>query len=170
MATTLTAAAATALVLLLLIPLSANPLTATVLVFLMGLTGFTVNPVVTALAMRFAGGAPTLTSALSTSAFNTGIAAGSAIAGTALESSLGLTGPPLVGTDRGPAHLRRRAERRTRPVTGTPLTAPGTHPGSSDPAEEEAPRRLSCPSAGSCSRRTPPGSVPPPGSPSTGLP
>ncbi|MET8803395.1 hypothetical protein [Streptomyces sp. NPDC004546] len=97
MATTLTAAAATALVLLLLIPLSANPLTATVLVFLMGLTGFTVNPVVTALAMRFAGDAPTLTSALSTSAFNTGIAAGSVIAGTALESSLGLTGPPLVG-------------------------------------------------------------------------
>jgi DHA1 family inner membrane transport protein len=97
MATTLTAAAATALVLLLLIPLSANPLTATVLVFLMGLTGFTVNPVVTALAMRFAGDAPTLTSALSTSAFNTGIAAGSAIAGTALESSLGPTGPPLVG-------------------------------------------------------------------------
>ncbi|MEV8556473.1 hypothetical protein AB0478_08420 [Streptomyces sp. NPDC051917] len=97
MVTTLTAAAAAALVLLLLIPLSANPLTATVLVFLMGLTGFTVNPVVTALAMRFAGDAPTLTSALSTSAFNTGIAAGSAIAGTALESSLGLTGPPLVG-------------------------------------------------------------------------
>ncbi|MFI6353746.1 MFS transporter [Streptomyces sp. NPDC050743] len=97
MATTLTAAAATALVPLLLIPLSANPLTATVLAFLMGLTGFTVNPVVTALAMRFAGDAPTLTSALSTSAFNTGIAAGSAIAGTALESSLGLTGPPLVG-------------------------------------------------------------------------
>ncbi|MFF0161114.1 MFS transporter [Streptomyces sp. NPDC005263] len=96
--TTITAAAATALVLLLMIPLSGNPVTATLLVFLMGLTGFTVNPVVTALAMRFAGDAPTLTSALTTSAFNTGIAAGSAIAGTALESSLGLTGPPLVGT------------------------------------------------------------------------
>lgn len=98
MATTITAAAATALVLLLLIPLSGNPVTATLLVFLMGLTGFTVNPVVTALAMRFAGAAPTLTSALTTSAFNTGIAAGSLIAGTALDSSLGLTGPPLVGT------------------------------------------------------------------------
>ncbi|MEU0947187.1 MFS transporter [Streptomyces canus] len=98
MATTITAAAATALVLLLMIPLSGNPVTATLLVFLMGLTGFTVNPVVTALAMRFAGDAPTLTSALTTSAFNTGIAAGSLIAGTALDSSLGLTGPPLVGT------------------------------------------------------------------------
>ncbi|MFF7565732.1 MFS transporter [Streptomyces pseudovenezuelae] len=98
MVTTITAAAAGSLVLLLMIPLSGNPVTATLLVFLMGLTGFTVNPVVTALAMRFAGDAPTLTSALTTSAFNTGIAAGSAIAGTALDSSLGLTGPPLVGT------------------------------------------------------------------------
>ncbi|WP_329353194.1 MFS transporter [Streptomyces sp. NBC_01261] len=98
MVTTITAAAATALVLLLMIPLSGNPVTAILLVFLMGLTGFTVNPVVTSLAMRFAGDAPTLTSALTTSAFNTGVAAGSLIAGTALDSALGLTGPPLVGT------------------------------------------------------------------------
>ncbi|WP_037680200.1 MFS transporter [Streptomyces griseus] len=98
MATTITAAAATALVLLLLIPLSTNPVTATVLVFLMGLTGFTVNPVVTALAVRFAGDAPTLASAMSTSAFNVGVATGSWTAGTALDSALGVTGPPLVGT------------------------------------------------------------------------
>ncbi|WP_234441679.1 hypothetical protein [Streptomyces sp. WM6386] len=98
MATTLTAASATALSLFLLIPLSANPVTATLLVFLMALTGFTVNPVVTSLAVRYAGDAPTLTSALTTSAYNTGIAAGSAIAGRAMDSSLGLTGPPLVGT------------------------------------------------------------------------
>ncbi|WP_086772004.1 MFS transporter [Streptomyces bobili] len=98
MGTTITAAAATALVLLLLIPLSTNAVTATLLVFLMGLTGFAVNPVVTALAMRFAGDAPTLTSALTTSAFNVGVAGGSWIAGVALDSSLGLTGPPLVGT------------------------------------------------------------------------
>jgi DHA1 family inner membrane transport protein len=97
MATTITAAGATAVVLLLLIPLSASPVAAIVLVFLMALTGFTVNPVVTALAVRFAGDAPTLTSALSTSAFNTGIAAGTAIAATALDSPLGLVGPPLVG-------------------------------------------------------------------------
>ncbi|MET9678733.1 MFS transporter [Streptomyces coeruleorubidus] len=98
MTTTITAAAATALSLLLLIPLSAHPVTATLLVFLMALAGFTVNPVVTSLAVRFAGDAPTLTSALTTSAYNTGIAAGSAIAGRAMDSSLGLTGPPLVGT------------------------------------------------------------------------
>ncbi|MGI5423874.1 MFS transporter [Streptomyces sp. CA-179760] len=97
MTTALTAAVATTLVLFLLIPLSANPFTAAGLVFLMALTGFTVNPVITSLAVRFAGDAPTLTSALTTSAYNTGIAAGAAIAGRALDSSLGLTGPPLVG-------------------------------------------------------------------------
>ncbi|MEU9918593.1 MFS transporter [Streptomyces sp. NPDC051001] len=98
MATTITAAAATALTLFLLIPLANSPVAAVVLVFLMALTGFTVPPVVTSLAVRFAGDAPTLTSALTTSAYNTGIAAGSAIAGRAMGSSLGLTGPALVGT------------------------------------------------------------------------
>lgn len=98
MATTITAAAATALTLLALIPLSTHPVAAVVLVFLMALTGFTVNPVVTSLAVRFAGDAPTLTSALTTSAYNTGIAAGSALAGRALDSALGPTGPALVGT------------------------------------------------------------------------
>ena len=97
MVTTITAATATALTLLVLIPLSAGPVAAVVLVFLMALTGFTVNPVVTSLAVRFAGDPPTLTSALTTSAYNTGIAAGSALAGQALDSSLGLTGPALVG-------------------------------------------------------------------------
>ncbi|MFF4906412.1 MFS transporter [Streptomyces sp. NPDC001260] len=97
MATTIPAAAATALVLIALIPLSTTPAAAVVLIFLMALTGFTINPVVTALAVRFAGDAPTLTSALTTSAYNTGIAAGSALAGQALASSLGVTGPALVG-------------------------------------------------------------------------
>ncbi|MFD8298787.1 MFS transporter [Streptomyces bauhiniae] len=97
MATTITAAAATALTLLALIPASNSPVAAVILVFLMALTGFTVNPVVTSLAVRFAGDAPTLTSALTTSAYNTGIAAGSLVAGQALDSSLGLTGPALVG-------------------------------------------------------------------------
>ncbi|MFD5746370.1 MFS transporter [Streptomyces sp. NPDC127033] len=99
MATILTAAAATAVTLCLLVPLSNRPVTAVVLVFLVALSGFTVNPVVTSLAVRFAGDAPTLTSALTTSAYNTGIAAGSAIAGRALDSSLGLTGPALVGAN-----------------------------------------------------------------------
>ncbi|MER6980263.1 MFS transporter, partial [Streptomyces carpinensis] len=95
MVTTISAAVATALVLLLMIPLSTNAVTATALVLLMGWTGFTVNPIVTALAVRFAGDAPTLTSGLTTSAFNVGIAAGSAVAGIALDSA-GPAGPPVV--------------------------------------------------------------------------
>ncbi|MET8274687.1 MFS transporter [Streptomyces sp. NPDC079189] len=97
MATTIPAAAATALILLALIPLSTTPVAAVALIFLMALAGFTINPVVTALAVHIAGDAPTLASALSTSAYNTGIAAGSALAGQALTSSLGVTGPALVG-------------------------------------------------------------------------
>ncbi|MFF3846851.1 hypothetical protein [Streptomyces sp. NPDC002328] len=97
MATTITAAAATALTLLALIPASNSPVPAVILVFLMALTGFTVNPVVTSLAVRFAGDASTLTSALTTSAYNAGIAAGALVAGRAPDSSLGLTGPALVG-------------------------------------------------------------------------
>ncbi|MFE4611693.1 MFS transporter [Streptomyces niveus] len=97
MVTTITASAATSLILLALIPASNSPVAAVILVFGMALAGFTVNPVVTSLAVRFAGDAPTLTSALTTSGYNTGITAGSLVAGRALDSSLGLTGPALVG-------------------------------------------------------------------------
>ncbi|MEU3740068.1 MFS transporter [Streptomyces sp. NPDC032198] len=97
MATTIPAASATALILLALVPLSTAPAAAIALTFLMALAGFTINPVVTALAVRLAGDAPTLASALTTSAYNTGIAAGSALAGQALASPLGVTGPALIG-------------------------------------------------------------------------
>ncbi|MGC7095306.1 hypothetical protein ACPZ19_11615 [Amycolatopsis lurida] len=56
------------------------------------------NPVLIGMAVRYADQAPTLASALSTSSFNLGTAIGSWIAGYALESSLGTTGPVLVGT------------------------------------------------------------------------
>ncbi|NED16441.1 MFS transporter [Streptomyces sp. SID9124] len=97
MATTITAAAGTALALFLLIPLSTSAVATIVLFALMALTGFTLNPIVTSLAVRFAGDAPTLTASLTTSAYETGVAAGSALAGVALGSSFGLTGPALVG-------------------------------------------------------------------------
>lgn len=97
MATAITAAAGTALALLLPIPLSTSAVATVVLFSLMALTGFTLNPIVTSLAVRFAGDAPTLTASLTTSAYETGVAAGSAIAGVTLGSSLGLTGPALVG-------------------------------------------------------------------------
>lgn len=96
-ATALTAAAATALVLLAMALVPGNTVAAVILVALMGLTGFTVNPVVSSLAVRFAGNAPTLGAALTVSAFNAGIAAGTVVAGVALTSPLGLSGPALTG-------------------------------------------------------------------------
>jgi predicted MFS family arabinose efflux permease len=97
-ATTLSAAAATAAILLAICLFSRHELPTVILVALLGLTGMTVNPVLIALAVRFAGHAPTLAYALSTSAFNLGTAVGSWIAGRALESFLNELGPPIVGT------------------------------------------------------------------------
>ncbi|WP_457253626.1 MFS transporter [Pedococcus sp. P5_B7] len=97
MTTTITGAIATAGILVLFTTLAAQPVAAVVLVALMGLAGFAVNPVLSAMAVQFAGNAPTLAAALSTSAFNVGIAAGSWVAGLALGTGLGLTGPSVVG-------------------------------------------------------------------------
>jgi DHA1 family inner membrane transport protein len=96
-ATFLTAAVSVGLVLALLIPLSANAVTAVVLVLLLGVAGMAVPPVATGLAVRFAHSAPTLAAALAVSAFNTGIAVGSWVAAAALASPLGGIGPALVG-------------------------------------------------------------------------
>ncbi|WP_329343734.1 MFS transporter [Streptomyces sp. NBC_00663] len=96
--TLLTAAATTTLVLLLLTLLSPSPVAAVVLVTLMGMTGFAANPALGALALRFAGSAPTLASGLSGAAPNVGIAIGSWTAGMSLASPLEQAGPPLVGT------------------------------------------------------------------------
>ncbi|MFI5681965.1 MFS transporter [Streptomyces cellulosae] len=98
LATLITAAATTTLVLLLLTLFSASPVAAVVLVTLMGMAGFAPTPVLGALALRFAGSAPTLVSGLSGSAPNVGIALGSWTAGIALTSPLKQAGPPLVGT------------------------------------------------------------------------
>jgi predicted MFS family arabinose efflux permease len=51
-----------------------------------------------ALAVPFAGVAPTLGVAMSVSAYDLGTAVGSGIAGRALGSELGATGPAVVGT------------------------------------------------------------------------
>lgn len=84
-------------VLLLLIPLSTMTVPTTVLVVLLGATGMAVTAIATPLAVRFGHHSPSLAAALAVSAFNVGIAAGSALAGAALESSLGATGPEVVG-------------------------------------------------------------------------
>lgn len=92
------AAAATTVLLLALCLLSGFAAPTVVLVALLGLFGLGANPVLISLAVRFAGRAPTLGSALTVSAFNFGTAAGSWIAGLALDSTLGATGPAVVGT------------------------------------------------------------------------
>ncbi|MFJ8062774.1 MFS transporter [Streptomyces sp. NPDC096142] len=95
--TAIPAAGATALTLLALVPLASSPAAAVILIFATALAGYTVNPIVTTLTMRYADAAPTLASALSTSSYNVGIASGSALAGQALTSPLGLNGPAVTG-------------------------------------------------------------------------
>jgi DHA1 family inner membrane transport protein len=122
-ATFLTVAIGVGLVLLLLIPLSANPFTAVSLVVLLGVAGMAVPPVATGMAVRFAHAAPTLAAALAVSAFNTGIAAGSWTAGAALASALGATGPALVGVGMvavGLVPLLALAAPNFRPLKGVP--------------------------------------------------
>jgi DHA1 family inner membrane transport protein len=93
-----TAAAMTFAVLGALALFSYEPVSAVVLVTLLGLFGMSTNPVLIAKAVVYAGSAPTLASALSTSSFNVGTAVGSWIAGFAIDSALGATGPVVVGT------------------------------------------------------------------------
>jgi DHA1 family inner membrane transport protein len=97
-ATTIMAPAVTTVLLPAICLLSGYAAPTIVLVALLGLFGLGANPVLIALAVRFAGRAPTLGSALTVSAFNLGTAIGSWIAGFALESSLGAVGPAAIGT------------------------------------------------------------------------
>jgi DHA1 family inner membrane transport protein len=97
-ATTIAAPAVTTILLLAICLLAGHAVPTIALVALLGLFGLGANPVLIALAVRFAGRAPTLGSALTVSAFNLGTAIGSWIAGFALESPLGAIGPAAVGT------------------------------------------------------------------------
>lgn len=92
-----TSATATFFVLVALALFSHSPTATVALVFLLGLFGMSTNPILIGKAVGYADEAPTLASALSTSAFNVGTAVGSWIAGFALESPLGETGPVVVG-------------------------------------------------------------------------
>ncbi|WP_239766746.1 MFS transporter [Streptomyces sp. CL12-4] len=95
---TITAAAGATLLLLAISLLAGYAVPTIVLVTLLGFFGLGANPVLMALAVRFAKQAPVLASALTVSAFNLGTAIGSWIAGLTLDSSLGTTGPAIVGT------------------------------------------------------------------------
>ena len=96
-ATTVAAPAATTVLLLAICLLSGIAVPTIALVVLLGLFGLGANPVRMSMVVRFAGQAPTLASALTVSAFNFGTAVGSWIAGLALASGLGATGPAVVG-------------------------------------------------------------------------
>ncbi|MFJ3034643.1 MFS transporter [Curtobacterium pusillum] len=90
-------AVGSALVVLLLIPLSPFVVPTIVLVILLGFTGMGVTAIATPLAVRFGHAGPSLAAALTVAAFNVGIAAASWLAGIALESQIGVTGPEMVG-------------------------------------------------------------------------
>jgi predicted MFS family arabinose efflux permease len=119
-ATTIAVAASTTVVLLAICLLSAHPVATVLLVVLLGLLGLSANPVLSALAVRFSGIAPTLGVAMSVAAYNLGTAVGSGIAGRALDSELGATGPAVVGVSFAvltlvPTILIARLQRRSLP-------------------------------------------------------
>jgi len=97
-ATTIVVAAATTLVLLATCLLSRQTVPTVGLVVLLGLVGLSANPVLSSLAVRFAGVAPTLGVAMSVAAYNLGTAVGAGIAGATLASPLDAAGPAAVGT------------------------------------------------------------------------
>jgi DHA1 family inner membrane transport protein len=97
-ATTIVAPAVTTVLLLAICLLSGYAAPTIALVTLAGAFGLGANPVLMALVVRFAGQAPTLASGLTVAAFNFGTAAGSWVAGVTLSTTLGATGPAVVGT------------------------------------------------------------------------
>src|SRR3954454_22237853 len=88
-ATFIGCALAAGVVLVLLVPLSANPVTAVVVITFLGAVTMAIPPVATGLSLRLADSAPTLAAAFAVSAFNGGIAAGASAAGHTLDASLG---------------------------------------------------------------------------------
>ncbi|MCM1014144.1 MULTISPECIES: MFS transporter [unclassified Brevibacterium] len=97
-AVTIAAPALTTLVLLAMALLPGSTWTTVVLVVLLGAFGLSANSVLIHLAVGYAGRAATLGSGLAVAAFNAGTAIGTTIAGATLTTSLGLSGPPVVGT------------------------------------------------------------------------
>ena len=117
-ATFVACALAAGVILVLLVPLSANPVTAVVVLTFLGAVTMAIPPVATGLSLRLAGSAPTLAAAFAVSAFNGGIAAGSSVGGHTLDTSLGATGPAVVGAVMvalGLIPLAALARRRARP-------------------------------------------------------
>jgi DHA1 family inner membrane transport protein len=96
-ATALGAGALTLVAILLLGAVSTLPVPTVVVFGLLGLAGLSANPILGLFAIRFGGSAPTLASALTPSAFNSGTAIGTGITAAALDGPLGYTAPLVVG-------------------------------------------------------------------------
>jgi predicted MFS family arabinose efflux permease len=125
-ATFIACALTAGLVLVLLIPLSANPVTAVIVITLLGAVTMAIPPVATGLSVRLAGSAPTLVAAFTVSAFNGGIATGSSIGGHTLNTSLGETGPAILGVAMVALGLIPLAALAMRRVSRSE-TSPGNH-------------------------------------------
>ncbi|MFC9335265.1 MFS transporter [Arthrobacter sp. NPDC057009] len=94
--TFITATAASAVLIGLLMPLSASAAATFGLTFLLGAAGMGIPPVGTGLAVRFASAAPALAAAVAVAAFNGGTAIGTWAGAIVLETPLGVTGPLIV--------------------------------------------------------------------------
>lgn len=86
-----------AIALALLVPFSTNAIATFALFFFVGAAGLCVPPLTTGMAIRYASSAPTLAAASAIAAYNGGVALGSWVAGIAMTSALGVTGPSAVG-------------------------------------------------------------------------
>ncbi|WUX49929.1 MFS transporter (plasmid) [Streptomyces sp. NBC_01435] len=129
---TVVAAAGATLLLLSISLLAGYAVPTIILVTLLGFFGLGANPVLMSLAVRFARQAPVLASALTVSAFNLGTAIGSWMAGLTLSTSLGVTGPAVVGTVIAaltlvPTTALALSRRRRAPAHGS-ATSPGAAP------------------------------------------
>lgn len=96
LATIAVAVASSAAGMLVLAITAQDSVMAVVMVVLLGACGLGANPVLIAQTLQHAGGSA-LASSLATAAFNLGTAGGSALAAATLSSSLGVTGPAVLG-------------------------------------------------------------------------
>jgi len=94
---TMVTPAVTTVILIAISITSGAPWLMAVLVVVLGLFGLSANGVLINLTVQSAGKAATLGSALAVSAFNVGTAIGTAVAGVALSTPLGLHGPAAIG-------------------------------------------------------------------------
>ncbi|MGO4649622.1 MFS transporter [Nocardia sp. 2YAB30] len=126
-----TAITATSVLLLVLAATAGHSTIVVGLVMVLGASGLGANPVLIAQTMRFAGHGSWLASSLATAAFNLGTAVGSALAATTLSTTLGVTGPAVLGaaiTATALVPIAVLASIRTRPRNGNTPTRPDQQP------------------------------------------